>query len=172
VRRRKTPISRPLPPLKIYIDDVERVVEILREHCQSVEVATEDYELDGVDELEGLEEERIDALEIQAFDPQIKVTLDPAGAVVYADDPSPKNKGIVGDIVELLRQRRRSAWYAFLLRNKEGNITRGYSTIVLKRRAEDVGFFFRKRDDILLLVVGAAIGSAATIATQAVLSQF
>jgi hypothetical protein len=158
VRRRAVPINRVLPPIKIYLDEVERVVEILRTRTNAVVyIAAGDVEVDEVEELRTLGK-RLNSLDIGAAG--LWVNLGPATATIRAVDPTLGNRGIVAEIEDVLRPCRRRVFTPSKRRDSAGreSVT-NYSTIMLERRAEHSTFLSRKKDDMLLLVIGAAVGA-------------
>jgi hypothetical protein len=58
------PFEEELPPLLIYLEDIEEVCEILRESGRTVSITTEDYTFENATELEHLPDVRIHKLDI------------------------------------------------------------------------------------------------------------
>jgi hypothetical protein len=165
-RRRDAPIFRTIPPSKLYLDEVSEIVEILRQHTLGdVQIATDDYEADDVDDLRELGLKKIHSLDIESQEPHVWVSFAPGTAMIQSPDSSAVSRGIVAEIEEALQPRRRNwFWQPRKKRDKAGREqVMNYSTIMLKNRAEAESFFKRKQDDILLLVVGAIVGGAVTV---------
>ena len=57
-----------LRPVKLFLDDVQKIVDILREATDKITLKTDEYELQDVKELTELGQQHINELEIIAHD--------------------------------------------------------------------------------------------------------
>ena len=165
LKKRPVPIFRPVPPVKLYLDDIERIVEILREGTRAtLEIATGEYELDNVSELLDLDKERIPDLHIHSRTATpISLDFSYESAVIQSSSSTAEIRGVIAMVEDVLAGCRRSILWRFLHQSSQNAEIRGYSTIILKRRAEDPSFLKRKKDDVILLLAGAALGVGGTI---------
>ena len=79
--------------------------DTLTQVSQSVSLRTEEYKLDGVDDLPGLGQDRIHRLEIGCRDPYLSVDLEPSRVFVYASDDRPEVRGVFHQLLDFLRTR-------------------------------------------------------------------
>jgi hypothetical protein len=161
--------------MRIYLDEVRRIVEILRDNTHHVNISTDDFVFvpEELDQLKQLGVERIRSLDIESEDPRIWLSLAPGTAMIQSSSPSPAARGLIAEIEAVLHPCRRRYWQ-WVPRKKTDRAGReqvmNYSTVVLKDRAEATGFFKRKKDDILLLLIGAIFGAIFGAAVTAVIA--
>jgi len=161
--------------MKVYLDEVRRIVAVLDEHTHHVLVSTDDYifEANQLDELKTLGVETIRSLDIESEDPRIWLSFAPGTAMIQAPNPSLEVRGLISDIDAILDPCHRR-WWQWTARKKRDRAGReqvmNYSTVILKDRAEATGFFKRKKDDILLLLIGAIFGAIVGAAVTTVIA--
>ena len=72
-------ISEDFPPTTLYLDDLERIVEILAESCKRIEIKTGDYKITDTSELNVLAlkfpEGRFGHIYVQGYEPYVSVEL-------------------------------------------------------------------------------------------------
>lgn len=100
-------LSERLNPVKLYFDDLERIVEILHDVSSDINVSTDEYELGGITDLLSLDQQAIHELEISTKDPRVVLQLGASGARVYASDSTPICIGVVEKIKKQLKPRSR-----------------------------------------------------------------
>jgi hypothetical protein len=116
MRKRSTLISEPLPPLKLYLDDLATVYGILQAACTEAVLRTEDYETNDPAELSQLPNHRLRVIEIRSSQPSIWVTLGRfSGNQVLAFQDDLTSQGLVRSVrSELARHERRLVrWLTF-----------------------------------------------------------
>lgn len=96
-----------LKPVKVYFDDLERIVEILRDVSSDISVSTDEYELGDITDLLSLNQLAIHELEISSKNPHVVLQLRASGARVYASDSTPICIGVVEKIRKQLKPRSR-----------------------------------------------------------------
>ncbi|MEK0338501.1 MAG: hypothetical protein QQN41_13815, partial [Nitrosopumilus sp.] len=95
MRKIKKPIRKELPPVKLYLDDLQSICEILKQKTNSIDITTEDYELEDIKQLKSLEIEKIHYLSIKCSDPYISIEFDPSSASIYFAEDTTYNRGIL-----------------------------------------------------------------------------
>ncbi len=101
-------IYRSLPLLRVYLDDLQEIENILKEHFDGkVEVRTKDYKIDSVEELQKLKDTQINHIRFIGGTFDLDVELKPDNGNIYCTQDCPLNRGIVSQIEELLLKRKR-----------------------------------------------------------------
>jgi hypothetical protein len=113
MEKRTKSLSSTIAPVKLYIDDVEALVEALVEAGEAeVEITTEDHVLRTVHELERYGGGgSISGVEIKRHRPLISVDLRPGGARIYASDDDAAATGVYEKARKIVRARRRWFWW-------------------------------------------------------------
>ncbi|MBI3323786.1 MAG: hypothetical protein HYZ92_00715 [Candidatus Omnitrophica bacterium] len=99
-----------LPPVVLYRDDLEELVEILKEGCGQIEIVTDTFRL-AAEELATLQEERIRSIRFETHNPSLTLSFQHFQANLLVLDNDPVSEGIVYKIKECLRSRRRALWW-------------------------------------------------------------
>ena len=55
MKRIKKPLNKKFPPVKLYLDDIVSIWEILRQNVESIEVTTTDYEIENIEQMKNLD---------------------------------------------------------------------------------------------------------------------
>lgn len=168
MQRRRKPLRRPLPPLKLYLDDLEEVAEIISgAGTGTLVVETDDYAFDSVDDLKNLREKRIRSLDIRSDDPNIHVHFGPSSSEIHGPADVPELMGVASHIEDALKKRRKRVYMPARKSTPEGIGSQGeiinYTTIIPKRRSDSPSFWARNQDRVILLVFGWALGVTSTI---------
>jgi len=103
-------------PVILYLDDLEEIVEILKELPNKVRILADDYELDSLDELQKINRDRLDMLIIkvvgpEASSPYISLNFLPNDILFEVDEDTAAKRGIVEKIKEFLKGRRRKLFW-------------------------------------------------------------
>lgn len=106
--------SEDLKPVKVYLDDLEKIVAILNETNQRVEIIIGNYMLDNVEELKQIKEEVLYNMTIRVCNPYISVNLRPNNARIYISEDTTISRGILGKIKDVLIRRKRHIAYVNL----------------------------------------------------------
>ena len=213
MRKRSKTHSEKVPPVKLYLDDIEKIVEIIAEVSDQVLLITDEYEFVDASDLASLERGSINALEITCSDPYLQFELAPGWIRLYIGSDTPESRGTLEKVKAILLTRRRrlgwlrdqywlAPWFwlaplALLLQGIESRawlpIVAGiggtclfavwlwwgyraalyrHTVIVLRRRKEEVSFWKRNSDTIIvgiiMAVVAGLLGSVLTLFVQAV----
>lgn len=203
MRKLKKSITKKLPPVKLYLDDLESIYDILKQKAKGVDITTEDYAVEDVKQLKNLETKKIHYLSIKCSDPYVTMEFYPGWVKIYFGEDSTYNRGILSEIEDVLSKRKvflgsflASSWAFFLNGVLIGGsfsamigmsktytwlflalelifillmiflwrfTFRGYSTIVLLERKEELSFWARNRDQILVGIIAALVSSLVTI---------
>jgi len=116
MKKKKERIYKKLPPSKLYISDVKKIVDILNQLSDRIKIETEEFELESVDELNDLEDEYLYNFGISCYDPYIKIEMRRHGIDIFAEGDL-ETKGAVTKILEIFSKRKRltrifeSNWY-------------------------------------------------------------
>jgi len=106
MRKVKKPIRKELPPVKLYLDDLESICAILKQGAKSIDITTEDYEVKDIKQLKNLEIKKIHLLEIECREPYIHVEFYPSWATIYFAEDSTYNRGLLSQIEDVLNKRK------------------------------------------------------------------
>jgi hypothetical protein len=96
-----------LPSAKLYLDDVRRVVEILRQASEEVSLLAEGFALDNWEELPALKKECIRKLSISSHSPYVSLDLGPSQIFLYIKENTPLSRGLFEQIKTVVRARSR-----------------------------------------------------------------
>jgi hypothetical protein len=100
-------------PVRLYLDDLEEIVNIMKESCEQVDIEVGEYHLDSVDELPKMSQEVFHQMEISSPDPYFSLDLDPSGIRLVIARDTPSSRGILEKVNAVLV--RRGRWFAPLL---------------------------------------------------------
>jgi hypothetical protein len=103
-----------LPPSRLYLDDVERIYDYLREVSDDVQIETAEHKAGSPSALRGLPQTEIHELELRSYRPFIGVDFGPGRIWLYAAEDDPASKGTFDKIREIVRARRhRLSWLLY-----------------------------------------------------------
>jgi hypothetical protein len=89
MQRIKKSYSVRLNPVRVYYDDLEKVVECIREVSSKVGFSSDEYTFDSLEDLISVKKEKMCTLSIVGNSPYISVELKRDGASVYVEEDSP-----------------------------------------------------------------------------------
>lgn len=96
-------ISRSLPPIKIYQDELSELYFFLMETCsEDITIQTCGYELDTIDDVSNLPTGETNEIHFHCDQPYISIDLTPYSASIYCSDTSIEAEGIVSKISQIL----------------------------------------------------------------------
>lgn len=107
--------SEYLKPARVYLDDLEEIVGILRETCDEVIIQAGDCLLDDLNELGQLRKEVLHDLKISGSQPDVSVDMRHSQIWLYISEDTPKSRGLFEKIKEILVRCKRP--FAGLLQN-------------------------------------------------------
>lgn len=107
-------IYETVPPVKLYLDDLQEIETLLKEHYgDKIEIRTKEYKFNSVDGLQQLDEPKIYHLKISVgegiFASDVEMELKRSEATIFCRTDTPKDHGIVNKLKELLLNRKRLA---------------------------------------------------------------
>lgn len=105
MKRIRRPISKELQLVKLYLDDLQQIYEVLKEKGKNIKIIAEDYEIEDVNELSKLGIKKLHNLSIKCSDPYITIELDTMWARIYFSEDTTYNRGILSEIEDVIRKR-------------------------------------------------------------------
>ncbi len=191
-------VSKSLPPLVIYLDELRELASFLDETCGTLVIETCGYRLNSIDEVSELPLRIGHVLEIKGTDPYLTVRLTRFGGDIYVSGGDTQSEGVAAAIERILltgkvRLPLLPLWASmlsgmplviaapskhmptivlagivtfilFVWTMYGGYLTvRRHNTLVFKPKKDCPGFWERNKDKIILLVIGAVLGSLLTL---------
>ena len=92
-------------PIVIYREDIERMVQILREMSPNVEVSTNEYHLDNLSELFELKHNFLTNLQLRTLKPHIEVDFQEDKVVIHIEEDTMSARGASETLKQLLIKR-------------------------------------------------------------------
>ena len=105
--RRIKSLSRSGPPVKLYLEDIGAIWDVLKDTCEEVILKTEEYEYGSVEEFARESKGIIHKLTFTGSRPYLTVDLALDNSRLYAGADDAKSYGGLEKVRELLKQRRR-----------------------------------------------------------------
>lgn len=99
------PISIKIPPIRLFLEDVEAIEEVYKEYCKEYKITTDEYELDCTEDLRKIEKDKLGELCFESSEPHIVVDFHPSRASIYSSDSSVISTGVVSKIRAILAKR-------------------------------------------------------------------
>lgn len=96
-----------LPPIRLYLDDLAQIADILGPSSSPVLISTSDYEFANVSELKSLKVDQINTLKISIREPHIWVSLEPSEARLYAANDDAMSRGLLEQVKQVFMARKR-----------------------------------------------------------------
>jgi len=113
MKRINFPQEEEIKPVILYFDDLERIVEILKELSNNIVIFTDKYELDSLHELQEIHKDTLNWLTLGIAKPQVSVNFRPNGILLYIEEDIPVSRGILEKVKQLLRNcKRKLSWLA------------------------------------------------------------
>src|SRR5687768_8039925 len=98
-------ISRDLPSLRLYEDELRELYSFLKTHCTApIELRISNYELETLDEISQLPFEKTHSMLIHCDKPYLNIDLSQVSGRLYCGDASVASEGIVSRIEEILKK--------------------------------------------------------------------
>ena len=97
-------------PVKLYIDDIKKIVNVFTDADLKVELVTLKARYESIEELVQNEDERIYDLEIKCYDPSISIMLEKNKILIFIEDDDLKSRGAFEKIKRILIEKRRRFW--------------------------------------------------------------
>lgn len=149
-----------LPPIKLYLDDIEKIVDILRELSSEIKIETEEYALKDVNEFASLNKEKLAELRIRSLEPHLSLDLGPRHVWLDIAEDIPSSRGTFEKIKEVLLSRRRK--FAGFAGNLEGglivSLILGFATISMGLKAIEGGGALFSIGAVIMLLISLVFG--------------
>lgn len=151
-----------LPPLRVYLEDVEEIIGIVKSQCEVVHMQMGDYHIDGYGDVQELAktEEEVLLLSIHGFhenDIRISVELCHYAASVYVKDGADtQGVGVAVRVVEVLHKRRKR--FLAVMRNM---VVANILVLLMFGGAVSVAFLFARGEPVWGAVSLGALGIGA-----------
>ena len=98
-------------PVTLYMDDIEKIIEIFEQVSKEVEISTTDYVIHDVNQLSELKQEFLTELDISIIEPHIALHLKPDSTWLYMNKDDLLSRGIFEKIKQiLLKNKRPFSW--------------------------------------------------------------
>jgi hypothetical protein len=101
-------IRKRLPPLKLYLEDIEFLVNRLKSISNEITIKTATHEFENVSEFSDTQKEPFRTLQIASRRPYLIVELNKSSASIYLSEDLPDGRGVFEQIDSYLRKRRRT----------------------------------------------------------------
>ncbi len=95
-------IVKQMPPVKIYLDDLQELYNILKNTCEKVTINTDIGVISDFEQLKYLNNKKIHNLSLDCCNPYISLDLKKDGARLYIAEGLKFNKGILAEIERTL----------------------------------------------------------------------
>lgn len=99
--------SESLPPVKLFLDDVEKILETFRELGEEIIIQTAEYEIENLEELTKLHRDQITDIKILHRKPFVSLSLNNSGIHLYIEKDTPELRGVFAKIKDVLLCRKR-----------------------------------------------------------------
>jgi len=104
MQKLEKPISKHLPPVKIYLEDVQELYDLLAKSCKEVKMETDEWVFSDCERLQDLGVEEIHYLELQGEEPNILLCFSHREALIHIEEDSTLNRGIFSQLEDTLRR--------------------------------------------------------------------
>jgi len=141
--------SQYLPPVRLTLDDIKEIVEILKEISNKIEIETGDYVYNSTKDLENLTNNYLTDLKIRSSDHSISLYLEPSRVFLWISEDTTSSRGAFEKIKEVLHKKRPNAVFCHLIK--------GSLSIILSGIICSLSFFLlliaiRKSDYKLIII--------------------
>src|SRR5258708_4885041 len=106
MQKLKKATSERIPPVILYLEDIEAIYKLMEEVNPIVKISTADYAFDNLDEMKEAGIDRTNYLSIYTNDPSILLKLEPHASVLESDDDAAIQKGTIEKIKQILAIRK------------------------------------------------------------------
>ena len=100
-------------PVKLFLDDIEKIVEILRETSDEISLETDEFVIQDVELLMNVGREYINELKIESRNPYISIELGPNRIWLFIFQDTNESRGTLEKIKAILNLRRQR-FYRFI----------------------------------------------------------
>jgi len=98
---------------KLFFDDLEEIINILKEASEKIDINTEDFQIESMEEFGELDKEDLNILRVETFNPWIVLDIQPRESYIYAGEDTLITRGVLDKIKSIFRRRRyKFSWLA------------------------------------------------------------
>lgn len=117
MKKKTNSITKTIIAPKVYLEDVEEIINILSKvtKASDIKISTEEYDFEDLEDLKHSESKRLKKLEIQSSNPYCRISLSPISGWINASSETTDEVYLVTQIGELLKKSERMSIGAFLL---------------------------------------------------------
>lgn len=102
-----------LPPVNLYLDDIEQIIDTLKEVSIKVSISTDSYELTSLSEIKDLNKDTVHSMRLSVMEPHISIDMNPDGIWLYMSKDEAASRGVFEKIKKIMLDRRRKfIWIA------------------------------------------------------------
>jgi len=105
--------SEHLKNVVLYLDDLERIVEVFKEVTDKVDITLDSYALDNLSEIETLDEEFFNSVSIYGIDRSLVLSIDKSKVYLAEYEGSLETRGFFEKVKKILNERRRKFSWLF-----------------------------------------------------------
>jgi hypothetical protein len=100
-------LSRSFKPVRLYLDDIEEIVTIIKEIDAQPKIQVEDFRLDNLEEMTSLKKDMLHEMNISSTRPYISLEMRPSWIRLYISEDKAESRGIFEKIRTILVSRKR-----------------------------------------------------------------
>ncbi|WP_155246107.1 hypothetical protein [Salinispora arenicola] len=104
---RPTAVSLDLGPMRLWRDDLAKIVALIKDVYSIDRLQTDRYLIDTLDDLDGVEERTIGLFDVEAGDGRLRLTIKRSLALLTIYDPDLQARGLMVEIKRIAARRRR-----------------------------------------------------------------
>ncbi|MFY9143083.1 hypothetical protein [Sulfuricurvum sp.] len=113
MKKTKKHIIENLKPMSLYLDDIEKLVEMFKEVSNELYIEFDSYELENISEIQLLNIESTNKMKLISRNPYISIEFSNNGIGLYSDDDSAIQKGCIAKIKDYLSNKNRKFTYIY-----------------------------------------------------------
>lgn len=106
-------LSESLPPVKLFLDDIEKIVEIAGELSKEIELSTDEYSFANVNDLSQLQQEELTALNVHIYYFDLWLNFTPSYVSLSVQGNTATHIGVFQEIKNFIQSRRRKFLTAY-----------------------------------------------------------
>ena len=107
MEKRAKELSQSLPPVKLFLDDIEKIVEIAGELSKKIELSTDEYSFEHVSELSQLQQEELTSLSIRIYLFDLSIYFTPSYVDLRVQGKTATHTGVFSELKTFIFSRRR-----------------------------------------------------------------
>jgi len=98
--------SEHLKRVLLYRDDIEQIVELLREVSPNVELSTDEHKFSDVKEWADMKRDYFTNMQVKTRDPYVSLNLSKSSVWLYIDEDTPQSRGAFEKVKRFLMERK------------------------------------------------------------------